>query len=172
MNDNVVLIAKSYLNKYEKKNNSGFIDAEFEKKMKAVGWGVGQSWCAYFTELVWKEAFKVDAKISVEYYQSLDKLFSGSATATFANFSHSSLFKTGSTPKIGALSVWKHGNSWKGHIGIVSEIIDATTYKCIEGNTNSAGGREGIQVAEKVRKTGQPFKANGLNLIGFVYLPQ
>lgn len=163
----VLATAKKYIGQHEKKNNSGFLDQTFEKQMKSVGWNNGQSWCAYFAELAWKEAF-----IGHQLFSSLDKLFSPSATATFANFKGSSLFKTGTTPKLGALVVWRNGNGWQGHIGIVSEVVSETTFKAIEGNTNAAGGREGVAVLTKTRKLGEPFKAKGLNIIGFVYLPE
>jgi hypothetical protein len=56
---------------------------------------------------------------------------------------------------------------WTGHIGIVSEVSE-TSFKCIEGNTNKAGGREGIEVAEKTR-TYQWKAINGLQLVGFIH---
>lgn len=165
--DNVLAAAKKYIGETEKTGNSGFIDPAFQKKMESVGWNNGQSWCAYFAELAWKEGFAGHPLLP-----SLDKLFSPSATATFANFSGSKLFKTGTTPALGALVVWRHGNGWQGHVGIVSSIVDKTTFKAIEGNTNAAGSREGVAVLEKTRKLGEPFKAQGLNVVGFVYLPE
>ena len=56
--DKIVEIAMNYLGQEEVSGNMGFEDDEFEKKMKAVGWEKGQAWCAYFAELVWKEAYK------------------------------------------------------------------------------------------------------------------
>jgi hypothetical protein len=164
--ENVLTVAKKYIGKTEKSGNTGWKDPEFEKQMKVMGWSNTQSWCAYFSELVWKEGFTGHPMLP-----QLDKLFSASATATFANFSHSGNFVTGNKPKPGALVVWRHGNGWKGHIGIVSSIVDDKTFKSIEGNTNEAGSREGTAVLEKTRKLGEPYKPNGLNIIGFVYLP-
>ena len=132
--------------------------------MKAVGWQIGHSWCCYFTELVAKEAFASDP----DKVKAFDKLFQPSCTATYANFSGSSLFKVGKAPRPGALMVWRLGQGWKGHIGIVESAKDGII-NTIEGNTNDAGGREGIEVARKRRKhvwTNGP----GLNLVGFIYL--
>lgn len=161
--------AKSYIGQKEKAGNAGFIDPAFEAKMKAMGWQASQSWCAYFAELCWKSGFTV---LKHPHLQLIDRLFSPSATATAANFMNNDLFKTGKKPKPGALAIWKHGNTWKGHIGIVSEVLKDGTFKCIEGNTNAAGSREGIMVAEKIRPVETTFKAAGLNLICFVYVPE
>jgi len=157
-------IALKYVGETEKPNNSGFNDADFEKRMKETGWVKGASWCAYFCELVWKEAYKSSPETV-----ALDKLFSGSATANYKNFDLAHGWEVGQTPKIGALSVWRHGNGWQGHIGIVTGIGQNGAYNTIEGNTNDVGGREGYIVAKKTRHLNQPYSATGLNLIGFVY---
>lgn len=163
--DKIVEVAKKYVGKTEKPNNSGFTDAEFEKRMKDTGWDKGMSWCSFFCELVWKEAYLGSKEIS-----SLDKLFSGSATATFKNFdlAKEQGWQTGLMPKVGALAVWRYGVGWQGHIGIVVEE-NGVTFKTVEGNTNDKGGREGYIVAVKSRVTKGVFQKNGLNLIGFVY---
>lgn len=166
--DRVVRIAISLVGQKEVSGNAGFQDAGFLKRMTEVGWKKGEAWCAYTGEIVWKEAFTKDHPL----YPELDKLFSASATKTFANFKASKNFKTGQEPKKGALVIWQHGKGWQGHLAIVVEEMDKPDFKTVEGNTNAAGGREGIEVAEKERKTGEPFKSKGLNLLGFVYLPE
>lgn len=164
--ERILKVVMTYVGQQEINGNKGFKNKEFQKKMQECGWQISQSWCAYFTELVWKEAYGKTHAL----YHTLDRLFSPSATATFANFKgHPTQFKTGDKPKVGALVVWKYGNGWQGHIGIVTEILDNVSFKTVEGNTNSEGGREGIEVAVKKRKVGEPFKAKGLNLIGFIY---
>ena len=167
INEKVIATAQSYIGKKEKTGNSGFADQLFEQKMKAVGFQTGQSWCAYFAELVWKESFGKDHPL----FTAIDHLFSASAVATFSNFKNSTLFKTGNVPKPGAVIIWRHGAGWQGHAGIVETIANGS-FTSIEGNTNAAGGREGIEVARKTRKTGEAFKANGLNIVGFIYLPE
>lgn len=160
----IVETARSYIGQMEKSGNRGWIDPAFEAKMKAVGWRMGDSWCCYFTELVAIEAFAGDA----DKVKAFNRLFQPSCTATYANFAGSSLFKVSKVPKVGSLIVWRLGQGWKGHIGVVEEVKEGwlTT---IEGNTNDAGGREGIEVARKRRRyawTNGP----GLNLIGFIHL--
>ncbi len=165
LSDKIVEVANSYLGQQEISGNKGFKNASFQKKMQDCGWQMGSAWCAYFSELVWKEAFGKSHPL----YSNLDRLFSPSAVGTYSNFKGSFNFKAGNTPKIGALAVWRLGNGWQGHIGIVTEIVDKHTFKSVEGNTNAAGGREGIEVAKKIRATNMPFRAKGLNLIGFIY---
>lgn len=167
LKEKVIAAARAYIGQHEKSGNSGFVSPEFEAEMKAVGWAKGSSWCAYFAELAWKKGFE-----GHPLRASLDKLFSPAATATLANFKHSDQWKTGTKPQIGALAVWQYGKTWKGHIGIVTELVDSETFRAVEGNTNAQGGREGVAVLEKTRKVGLPFKNQGLNLIGFVYLPE
>ena len=171
LKEKIVQIASGYVGQKEISGNKGFQRPEFQKKMQDCGWEMGHSWCAYFTELVWKEAFGKKHIL----YNTLDRLFSPSAVSTYSNFKgiyqhhNSNIFKAGSVPKVGALVAWRYGNGWQGHIGIVEKIIDKKIFGTIEGNTNSLGGREGIEVARKTRSLGMPFKAKGLNLIGFIY---
>ena len=157
-------VAISYLGQQETSGNSGFMNPEFERKMLATGWQKSHSWCCYFCELVAKEA----AGVGTEEWNRLDKLFQPSCTATWANFAGSEYYKVGKTPKPGSLIVWRYGQGWRGHIGIV-ESAKGKVINTIEGNTNKAGSREGTHVLRKQRKL--EFTDNiGLNLIGFIYL--
>jgi hypothetical protein len=161
--DKIKEVALKYIGKTEKPNNSGFKDADFEKRMKDTGWDKGMAWCSFFTELVWKEAYTGTPTLA-----EINKLFSGSATATYKNFDLAK-WEVGKTPKVGALAVWRHGNGWQGHIGIVVDVINDKSFKSVEGNTNDKGGREGYIVAIKNRVTNAVYQPKGLNLIGFVY---
>lgn len=160
----IVRVAKSYIGKHEKPNNSGFVDADFEKRMKDVGWSSGLAWCAFFTELVWKEAYGQG-----QVFTELSKLFSGSATTTYKNFELSATWKVGQVPVEGAIAIWRFGSGWQGHAAVVTSVISKTSFETVEGNTNSEGGREGIEVAVKQRLTNKPFTKKGLNLVGFIY---
>lgn len=168
LSDKVIKAAQAYLGKQEKTGNAGFKDPVFEQKMRAVGFQTGHSWCAYFTELVWMEAL---AGIDHVKYRSLSKLFSPSAVATFANFKASGLFLTGTTPKPGAVAIWRYGTGWSGHAGIV-ETVAPGSFTSIEGNTNDEGSREGYEVARRKRSSVISKKPAGLNLVGFIYLPE
>lgn len=168
---NIASIAKKYVGQREIPNNAGFKNSDFQKKMEAVGFLKGQAWCAYFAELVWKEAYTNNTPESVAVLKVLDKLFAPSATATYKNFDldPNKNFKVSQTPVVGAVVIWRHGTGWQGHAGIVTGYsAGSTTFETVEGNTNSAGGREGIEVAVKTRKLNLPLQKDGLNLVGFI----
>lgn len=160
----LVEIAKKDLGKKEKPGNSGWYDKALEQAMKEDGWGHGMAWCAFIVEK-WAEDAYPDKE------QKLDKLFSGSAVQTFRNFKKAG-YKISQTPVVGSIVIWQkyiNGNPhWSGHAGIVSEVISDKEFRSIEGNTNSAGSREGNVVAEKTRKI---IKLDtGLNVLGFIVL--
>jgi hypothetical protein len=156
------LVAQKYIGKTEISGNAGFTDPDFEAKMKLVGWQKGEAWCAYFCEMVFKEAFPAKAA-------DFNKLFSASAVQTFSNFTSNGYINK-STPEPGDLVIWrmyKNGKpQWQGHAGIVLSAINSTSFKSIEGNTNDGGGREGYIVAEKVREVKKV--TNGLQVLGFI----
>lgn len=156
--ERIVETARQFIGQKEKPGNMGFINPDFDAKMRSVGFANTQAWCAYFAELVWREAGQDTSH------------FSASAFKTYLQYMQAGR-KISQDPVPGSLAVWrsvKNGQKgWTGHIGIVSEV-GATSFKCIEGNTNKAGGREGIEVAEKTR-TYQWKAMNGLELVGFIY---
>lgn len=166
--DRIVAAAKSIVGQKEQPGNSGFKDQKFEQRMKNAGWNKFAAWCVYTVEDIWDNAMGPDHKL----LSVTEKLFSGSATATWANFSQSDKFKTGKVPKPGAIVIWQLGKGWQGHAAVVIEVLGGGKFTTVEGNTNASGGREGIEVAKKERKTGEAFKPNGLNLLGFVYPPE
>lgn len=155
----VVDIARKYIGQTEKPGNAGFSDAEFEIRMKAVGFQKGHAWCSYFAELCFKEAYPE---------KELDKLFSASAVQTFKNFKDAG-YPVDLIPEAGKLVIWQNMTQgipqWSGHVGIVT-VVMANCFSTIEGNTNDSGGREGIEVAEKVRTLNR--KHTGLNVLGFI----
>lgn len=159
-------VAMSYVGQQEKPGNKGWENPNFELKMLQVGWKPGNAWCSFQAELIWKEAYGKSHPL----WKALDKLFSPSATATYGNFHGSDHFKVGSAPKLGALAVWRLGNGWQGHIGVVVNPKKAQgVFETVEGNTNKEGGREGMFTLVKQRRIGQAVTPRGLNLIGFVY---
>lgn len=156
-------IARTYLGEIEKPNNSGFHNPTMEAEMKALGeWQMGFAWCACFTQMVFRKTFP-------EQSERLRKLFTPSTRDTFNNFKNAD-FPISQKPVLGALVIWasyKGGKQqWSGHAGIVSEVIDNSTFKSIEGNTSASGSRNGDRVAEQTRTTA--IKANGLNILGFI----
>jgi hypothetical protein len=164
----IVEIAISYIGQKEKKNNSGFVDAIFERKMKKVGWITSWAWCACFAELVYDEAYTHFPDLK-EQHEKVRKLITPSATATWNNFKAEGMVTF--NPQPGYLAIWRSGTGWTGHIGIVLDSDPLKkTFRCIEGNTDSKGGREGVEVALKQRRTIYASTGSqvGLTLLGFV----
>lgn len=155
-------VALKYIGQTEKPGNMGFNDAEFEAKMKSVGFEKTHAWCAYFAELVFKEAYP-------ERVAELDKLFSASAVQTYKNFVNAAYLQ-GELPSENWLVIWqmqKDGKpQWSGHAGIVVKVIDQETFESVEGNTNDGGGRDGYIVARRIRKIHKV--QNGLQVLGFI----
>jgi len=185
--EKILQIADAFKGITEKPSNSGFYDnlvldewlkKEFpgwslttEDMFKTAGWSLGESWCAYTAELIWKLAYShFDSTI----VHQLDKLFSAGAVQTYTNFLQSD-FKTSNIPQIGSIVVYqtyKDGKAqWSGHVGVVREIQPGNVFVAIEGNTSADGSREGTTVAAKTRKLDYTFK-NGLRVKGFVLVKE
>ncbi len=173
--DKIVYYAKLFEGIKEKGNNQGWKDVffptlgkTFEELMVEVGWESSHAWCAYFTELVWKLAYK---HYDHPLYYKLENLFSASVMNTYYNFKRSD-FVCSNTPQVGSLVIWnlyKNGKSTtRGHTGIVISVKGARI-KSIEGNTGGVDRRNGDQVAQKSWLVDFMKKDNGLNLIGFVH---
>ena len=158
-------VALQYVGKTEKPGNSGFTDVDFEKRMRAVGFVTGHAWCAYFTELVFKEAYP-------EKFFELDNLFSGSTIQTFKNF-RDAAYLIGYAPQPNTLVIWQSYKDGKpqatGHAGVVLNVRSSWEFDSIEGNTNSEGGREGFEVAVMPRKVLAKV-TTGLKILGFIQI--
>lgn len=149
--------ALSFLDERELSGNSGFEELMFEELMKKTGWQRGQAWCTYFAELVWQQEGQDT------------KLFSGSAVQTFNNF-RDAKFRTFTNPAVGYVVIWQNYRQgiakWTGHAGIIV-AVQRNQIVTVEGNTNSSGGREGIEVAMKIRNL-DFTNNNGLRMLGFI----
>jgi hypothetical protein len=148
--------------------NMGFKDHRFDELMVETGWQKGQAWCAYFCELVWKLAYEKDTETAY----AIEKLFAAGAVKTYNNFKAYQKFPVDKKPEIGAVAIWQTWKDnqpfWTGHAGIVVKILGGNEVLTIEGNTNSKGGREGIEVCEKNRRLSFDTH-NGLVLKGFIH---
>lgn len=168
----VTEIALKYVGQKELPNNVFDPNSDFGKKLHAVGQRDGDAWCALFCEMVFKEAYP-------EKFKELDKLFSASAVQTYKNFTHKEKglgYMNHALPKEGCLVIWqmyKEGVAqWQGHAGIVISVEAQPNhwiFKSVEGNTNDAGGREGVTVAIKERKVLAKVW-NGLKVMGFIQI--
>lgn len=163
--DNIVSIAKSYIGQKEVPPNKSFVDKVFLKKMQSVGWLTTQSWCAYFAKLIWVEAYQSFPDILAK----IKKNCVGGAMNTLDNFKADKAFVVNMTPVVGSLIIFREGNTWHGHEGVVVEVSGDGSVKTVEGNTNASGGREGIEVALKIRKLNKPYDPKGLNIAGFIH---
>lgn len=174
INQEVVLRAEAEIGQREIPPNQGFEDKAFETRMKAVGFQVGNPWCALYTELIWEESYQNwDALL----FTRLEKLFSASAVKTFRNFQKTKDFVVNKKFKPGCLVVWqtyREGKKhWTGHIAIGKAYIQKTNQIItIDGNTNEAGSREGIIIAEKSRTLSFEPRERGLVCLGFIHLKE
>jgi len=157
-------VARQYIGQRELQNNVFDPNTDFGKKMHNAGQRDNDPWCALFVEVCLKES-------DPDNFALYDKLCSASAVQTFKNFAGAK-FKVVLVPEPDTIVIfqqYKDGVAqWQGHAGIVSEAMEGgRQYKSIEGNTNSLGGREGIEVAEKTRSVNYSV-TNGLRLVGFI----
>ncbi len=160
----IVAYARWYIGQLEKKGNSGFVDPKFEKELTEAGWRKGDAWCATFAKMVWRKAFDGDLLAVV------NKQLNPGAKASADNMKKAGVFATGMVPEVGALVYFTHGSGPSGHAGIVESVdLKNNTMKCIEGNTNASGSREGDRVAAKLRTISRAFTKDGLNVYLFVY---
>jgi len=160
MEKEIVKIANSYLGQTEISGNRGFINKDFEKKMREVGFYTGAPWCMFFCRWVWKEAgIKFDR-------------ISPSSVSTMRNATKDKTWFA--EPKIGSIAIFRTFVNGKpqatGHGAIVVSVGEGI-YSTVDGNTNDKGGREGIMVAVRNRHLNADSwtKNNGLRLMGFVH---
>lgn len=157
--------AKQYIGQREGIGNVFKDGTTLGDKLHAAGQKDGDPWCALFGEVCAKDTFP-------DRFDEFNKLFSASAVQTFKNFEKSG-YEVSKKALIDSIVVWqKYINGkpdWRGHLGIVSHVNIDDTFKSIEGNTNSAGSREGIEVAERPHRLAYDVN-NGLRLLGFIKL--
>jgi hypothetical protein len=155
-------IAKTFLNQKEMPGNTFDESSPLGRLVKNAGQRDGEAWCAYFCEGIFCEAFPMKDK-------ELRKLFSASAVKTFENFKEAG-YDCHERPRIGDLVIWQRYENgvktWKGHAGLVINVLANGSFETIEGNTNSAGSREGDSVQIKIRTMAK--RMDGLNILGFV----
>ena len=163
-------IAESLIGLEEKPGNSGFygfpdafrslmedtfgypVYRSAEELFIAIGWKHGQAWCDYAGELTWRLGYHFyDTALA----HKVGKMFTGSAVGTLGKFKRAK-WSHSFTPTIGALAFWQKPNSWKGHEGIVTQILtpDLENFITVEGNTNVKGQREGKYMMERQNDTG------------------
>jgi hypothetical protein len=165
----IVKVAASYVGNQEAlpPQNPGWWDDDYEakfKKLKSYPWSKTQPWCAWFCQLVWKEAYTVGNKLvtsvdGLDYASWYKTTWSGtlksgaligSGVSTCKNnFKGLSKYisvanaKAGKyIPKPGDIAVYSYG-----HVDLVIQPFvkngKLTGYSAIGGNTGDADARNG-----------------------------
>jgi hypothetical protein len=167
--------AVSQIGQKELPNNGGFRDPVLDMLMRRVGFQDGYAWCALFAEACYSYP-QYEGKSKV--LNTISDCFSANAVRSYENFKNdtSGYFVVDNKQAVpGSIVIWekkKNGDAVKngvwtiGHAGIVEEVHDGY-FIAIEGNGNSSGGREGIEVVRKQRDYNQ-YSSDGLCLKGFI----
>lgn len=147
--------ARKYIGVRERGHNRG---PEVEKFQQAVdGKAQGEPWCMSFAQYAIKAAESAT--------NTKSKVFSSEHCMTVWNRSPKELRL--SKPQPGSLVIWQHGNSSKGHVGIVEKVHPDGTFTTIEGNTGGGKGvnREGDGVYRRERTQNG---AGNMKVVGFL----
>lgn len=168
LSEKIVVTAREFITDKNINDSPVFIEPMFQAKIKQFGWGLPIAAASIFCEVVWKMSIGRDR---VSEWWELDRLFSPSPVATHANFRGCSNYKTGNLPELGALAVWRRGNTWQGHMSIVIDVSgDKQSFDVAEGRSLEGSSQSFLNAQEYVgKKCGLPFKNDKLNLLGFIY---
>lgn len=166
--EKIVVLAKQFLGDVNINDAMEFNEPIYQVKLRHFNWDLQFSAGAIFCEVVWKMAI---GKSSLSEWSELDRIFSPSPIAIHANFRGNRNYNTGNMPELGALAIWKRGNSWQGDIGIVVEVSeDKQTFDVISARILSGSDKQFLMVQEgKGKRISLPFANDKLNLLGFVY---
>jgi len=171
IDDLIVEKAEEFIGQKEKPGNMGFRVKWFDKLMRSVGFRDTHAWCVYFAELVWVETYRENDDRKLPSFKAL---FTGGAVRTFRRFKKDPRYTVVDTPTKGGVlfwQTWKNGKPTSmGHAAICSRSSGTHMIHSIDGNTNSAGGREGVEVAPKSRRNNKGEK-RGLIYLGCVLAP-
>lgn len=167
ISEKVVVAAKGFLDKTNINDHKEFNEVIFQAKLATFNWDLQFSASSIFCEIVWK----ISIKGSTSEWNELDRIFSPSPIATHANFRGNRNYKTGNMPELGALAIWKRGNSWQGDMGIVVSVSeDKQSFDVVSARILSGSENNFLMVQEgKSKRIGLPFCNDKLNLLGFVY---
>lgn len=132
-------IAKTQLGVQEipKGSNSG---PDVEKYLKSVGLGKGYAWCMAF--VFW---CVMEASTKLKVANPLLK-----TGGVLKQWNARPLLRV-ETPQAGDIFIIDFGKG-AGHTGWVEAVLTGGRIQTIEGNTNSAGSREGQENARRIRK--------------------
>lgn len=166
--EKVVVTAREFILEKNINDCKDLNEPVFQSKLQELDWDMSFAAAAIFCELVWKISV---GRNNLRDWRELDRLFSSSPVGTHANFRGCRKYKTGNVPELGALAVWRRGNSWQGHMGVVSGVAASKEeFSIIEARVLSGSDGGFLKVEEKSgKRVGLPFKTDKLNLLGFIY---
>ncbi|MBP5369766.1 MAG: CHAP domain-containing protein [Bacteroidales bacterium] len=153
--------ANKYVGIKEVGDNAGFSDADFEKKMKNIGWVKGRAYCAAFVRFVLLNIAKGNA---LQFFKTNATQHSATTFSLFKNAASkkSEYVEIISKPEPGCIILYN------GHTEICESDIDGSTVNVISANSKFSDGSEGV-----VRRTRTPKEGikNGNKIeefLGFV----
>lgn len=154
------------------KGNAGFDHPDFQAEMVEEHWQKFWPWCCSFMRVIYVNAY--DA-----FKVQLRRLFTPSVLITLENCRKAGLdiidsHTTGRYPAVDWAVFWQEFKGGKpqgtGHIGCITAFRNDWTFDSGEGNTDSAGSREGVMVAIKSHRTNWDVQ-DGLRVVAFVNFP-
>lgn len=166
---NIIEIAKRFDGVKETGNNGGFSDPYYETLIRKFGWVPGQSWCAYAQIVNWNLYFEGSPMVLAQIKHVLHP----HVLTMWGRAKASSFIRTGPTPEIGSIAVWKLPHiTGAGHCGIVTAINKDRTFETREGNTSEAGrgnqaNGDGYYTKQRTMRSTSKWE-----LRGFIYLPE
>jgi len=129
-------------------SNSG---QALESMLKETNFTPGNAWCMFFCEAVLKAVFHPTEAIPAWIVH----------TGSCADQAHKAMLlgRTSEWPATGCIVLFRGGPRGFHHAGIVSEVTSSgTSFRSVEGNTNSDGSVEGYAVCEHTHtRTDQVF---------------
>lgn len=168
--EKVVVTAREFLETKNINDSYLFNDPVFRAKLVHYDWDLSFSAASIACELIWKASI---GKESITDGQRLDRLFSPSPVATHCNFRGCRSFKTGNVPELGAIVFYRRGNSWQGDMSIIVGVAeDKQSFTVIGGRVLEGSNSQFINLEQREKRMGLPFKSDKLNLLGFVYAPE
>jgi len=150
-------VGKSYLGvREEGRNNKGKQVEEFQKAVD--GKASGEAWCMAFVQFCLK-------KLESEF-NFLSPVHNAEHCLTVWN--NTPNYLKSSTPNVGSIAIWRHGDTTNGHTGIVTGIdMNKKIFYTVEGNTKGTSdiNREGDGVYECNRLL---HPTDNMKLVGFI----
>lgn len=156
--------ANKWLHVREIGNNRSFNDPEFEKLMKEVGWRPGYAWCVLFCKAVWWSVYR-----GTEHEKAVLNVLQPGGQLSWRKAKIHPYVMARQQPVVGGVTIMKTGQTTS-HAWIATEILDEFRMRSIEGNTNSAGSREGDAVETKIRRISGKVSSRW-QYLGSIYPP-